>query len=140
MNDSQLDAFRREVNLNLALGALAENDLPVTGDDGSCPVVVALENEALSTVLGRLRAVGGYANLFVRGASGVRMASVIDEQSAVTDTSDDMSSPEDQPGPDATVGMFLDWVERCPGGVRISPAVGHPARARDSKPVVLTGV
>lgn len=56
-----------EVNVNLAHGDLADYDLPVTGDDGGFPVVVALESERLSTLSGRLRAVGGYANVFVRG-------------------------------------------------------------------------
>lgn len=135
-----LDEFRREVNLNLAIGALADVELPVTDDDGGSPVVVALEDEPLSTVLGRLRAVGGYANLFVHGARGVRMASVINESSALVDASDDMTPAGESPGPDATVGMFLDWVEKCPHGVKISAAVGHPAWARDAVPVELTGV
>lgn len=137
MSQSQLDAFRREVNFNLAIGALADVDLPVTGDDGGCPVVVALEEEALSTVLGRLRAVGGYANLFVRGTEGVRMASVIENVSAIADASDDMTPPGEEPGANATVGIFLDWVERCPNGVKISEAVGHPAYARDARNVDL---
>ncbi|MGW5519360.1 hypothetical protein [Nocardia africana] len=137
MSQSQLDAFRREVNFNLALGALADVDLPVTGDDGGCPVVVALEEEALSTVLGRLRAVGGYANLFVRGADGVRMASVIENVSAIADASDDMTPVGEEPGANATVGIFLDWVERCPNGVKITAAVGQPAYARDARNVDL---
>jgi hypothetical protein len=140
MTQAQLDAFRREVNINLAIGALADYELPVTSDDGGCPVVVALEDEALSTVLGRLRAVGGYANLFVRGPSGVRMASVIKEASALIGASDDMTPDGERPDPQATVGMFLDWVERCPHGVKISEAVGQPAWARDAKPVELTSV
>ncbi|TLF75798.1 hypothetical protein [Nocardia cyriacigeorgica] len=138
MNQSLLDAFRREVNFNLAMGALADYELPVTGVDGSCPVVVALEDEALSTLLGRIRAVGGYANLFVRGDGTVRMASVIDESCALVDASDDMTPYGERPDPNATVGMFLDWVQKCPHGVKISNAVGQPAWARDAKPVQLT--
>lgn len=138
MNQSQLDEFRREVNFNLAVGALADFELPVTGDDGGCPVVVALEDEALSIVLGRLKAVGGYANLFVRGADQVRMASVIDSSSALAEASDDMTLDGERPNPDATVGMFLDWVEKCPNGVKLSKAVGHPAYARDARNVELT--
>lgn len=136
MRQSQLDEFRREVNYNLAVGALADFDLPVTSDDGGCPVVVAFEDESLSTVLGRLRAVGGYANLFVRCDEHVRLVSVIDDGAALMEASDDMTGDEG-PGPDATVGMFVDWVERCPHGVKISGAVGHPAYARDAQNVEL---
>lgn len=131
---SRLDDFRREVNHNLAFGALANVDLPVTGDDGCCPVVVALENERLSVVLGRLRAVGGFANLFVKGKGRVRMASVISAECAISDPDDDMTGDE-APGVNATVGMFLDYLERRPNGVILSAAIGHPACARDAHDV-----
>lgn len=137
MNQSQLDKFRREVNLNLAVGALADYDLPVTADDGGRPVVCAIESEPLSTMFGRLRAVGGYANVFVQGVDGVRMASVIDHRSALMEPSDDMTAEGERPGPGATVGMFMDWVETCPNGVKVSDALDKPAWARDSKPVEL---
>ncbi len=67
----QLDEFRRMVTWNLACGALADVTC-VVGDDGGCPVVVALEDEPLWTLLGRLRAVGGFANLFVGSSKRVR--------------------------------------------------------------------
>ena len=71
----QLDEFRRMVTWNLACGALADViHVPVVGDDGGCPVVVALEDEPLWTLLGRLRAVGGFANLFVGSSKRVRDA------------------------------------------------------------------
>lgn len=134
-HQQQLDDFRRRVNLNLACGPLADIDLPVTGDDGGCPVVVALEGERLSVVLGRLRAVGGFANLFVRDDGGrVRMASVVDESCAIGDPDDDMTG-DDRPGADVTVGMFLDYVAQRPCGVLLSAALGHPACARDARTV-----
>jgi hypothetical protein len=132
VGESKLDIFRREVNRNLAFGALADVELPVTSDDGGCPVVVALEEERLSVVLGRLRAVGGFANLFVRGQGRVRMASVIGESCAIAVPDDEMIGDE-SPGPDATVGMFLDYVARRPNGVMLSAAVGQPACARDAR-------
>ncbi|MGV9801348.1 hypothetical protein ACWDTP_25215 [Mycobacterium sp. NPDC003449] len=132
--DPQLDAFRREVNMNLACGALADIVLPVTDDDGGCPVIVAMEDERLSTLLGRIRAVGGFANLFVRGPQQVRMVSVIGESCAIP-VPDDVMTGEDTPGPTATVGMFIDHIERNPNGVAISAAVGHPSCARDARPV-----
>lgn len=143
MSDSQLDAFRREVNINLAVGALADLDLPVTSDNGDFPVVVALEGEPLSIVLGRLRAVGGYANLFVSNTiDRVRLVAVVDSRSAVNDrVADDMTAPGEAPGIDATVGTFVDWLERCPHGVKLSAAVGQPAAfARDAQDVEMSPV
>ena len=126
-----LDDFRREVNLNLGCGALADYVLPVTSDDGGCPVVVALEDERLSVVFGRIRAVGGFANLFVRGKDGaVRAASVLNDVCAIADPDDAMTG-EDAPAPTATIGMFLDYLARRPGGVTISMVIGYPACARD---------
>lgn len=131
-----LDAFRVEVDWNLACGALADQELPVTSDDGDHLVVVALVEEPLSILLGRLRAVGGYANVFVKGQWGVRMVSVIKDDCAIGDPDDDMTPPTERPGANATVGMFLDYLDLCPKGVRISmvnPA--QPPVARDSQKV-----
>lgn len=72
----QLDKFRSQVNRELAIGALTDVDLPVVGDNDSWPVVVALEDEQLSAVLGRVRAAGGRANLFVQGLSQVSLTAV----------------------------------------------------------------
>jgi hypothetical protein len=138
VSESRLDAFRRDVNWHLACGELADFDLPVTDDDGGFPVIVALEDERLSVVLGRLRAVGGFANLFVEGDRRVRMVSVIRTECAIG-TPDDVFDT-DTPSATATVGMFLDYVERNPNGVAISTAVaGHPACARDARTVEFAG-
>lgn len=136
----QLDEFRSQVNVNLGFGPLADVDLPVTGDDGGFPVVVALAGERLSVVLGRLRAVGGFANLFVRDDDGrVRMASVIGEDCAIGDPDDNMTGAE-RPGTDATVGAFLDYVAQQPRGVVLSAAIGHPAWARDARRVEFASI
>jgi hypothetical protein len=141
----QLDQFRQEVNWNLACGPIADADLPVVGVDGDRPVVVALETELLSTLLGRLRAVGGFANLFVRSAKPkrVRMAAVIDQRSAIIEPDEDMTPPADRPGATATVGMFLDYVEQRPRGVAlalISGDANRPALARDAHTVDFAGI
>jgi hypothetical protein len=140
---SQLDEFRQEVNWNLACGALADVQLPVVGVDGNYPVVVALEDEPLSIVLGRLRAVGGFANLFVRGAHRVRAASVIDKRSAIIDDGEDMCAEGEHPGPTATVGMFLDYLAQCPRGIVLSIVSGdadRPALATDARTVEFAGL
>lgn len=131
-----LDAFRAEVDWNLACGALADHELPVTSDDGDHVVVVALAEEPLSILLGRLRAVGGYANLFIKGRERVRMVSVIKVVCAIGEPDDDLTPPGERPGATATVGMFLDYLDHCPNGLRLSmvnPA--QPPVARDSHEV-----
>lgn len=138
MSNAQLDAFRREVNLNLAVGPLGDAELPVTSDDGGHPVIVAFEDEPLSLVLGRLRAVGGFATLFVKCESGVSAVSFMDERCAIPVADDDLSSPGERVGADATVGMFLAYLEQKPGGVILplgSGSSGRPAVARDPRPV-----
>ena len=102
----QLDQLRHEVNLNLAFGAVSDIDL-VTNDEGHCPVVVALDSEPLSAILGRLRAVGGYGTVFSRGKAGVRAVSMLHDQCAIPQPADSLI-----PGPDAEFGMFLDYVAR----------------------------
>lgn len=125
--NGELIEFRDTINQAIAHGQF---DLPVVGEDGIPMVVVALEDEPLFDLLGRLRAVGGNVNLFVRGQGRVRRVSVADQISADT-IPDDMTGQEG-PGPMASVGLFLDYLERRPNGVVLSvvnPA--SPAVARD---------
>lgn len=53
-----------------------------------------------------------------------------------------MSEPDEAPGIDATVGMFVDWLEHCPNGVKLSAAaVGQQdAYARDAQDIELNPV
>ena len=97
-------------------------------------MVVAFEDERSSVLLGRLRAVGGYATLFVKGVKHVRMVSVIGESCAIPTPSDELVGAEST-GPDATVGMFLDYLDHHPNGVAVWAAIGHPACVRDAKTV-----
>lgn len=131
---NRLESFRREVNLNIALG---NAELPVVDDQGHTPVLAALEDELLSTVLGRLRSIGGYANLFVREETGhVHFVAVVDSSSAVAVPDDDLSGPDGAPGPDATIGTFISYLKTQPNGVVLSAdAVGHPATAQDHRNV-----
>ena len=134
----QLDQFRHDIDVSLAYGPLAGFALPVIGDDGGESIVVALADELLSVLLGRLTAVGGYANVFVRDADGrVRFLAVVDESCAIGDADDDMTARDQRPGPSATVGAFVDWVQLCPGGVVISTIVDRPACATDPQTVQL---
>lgn len=132
----QLEQFRREVDVNLERGALVDFELPVTGDDGSFPIVVAFADEPVSTLTARIQEAGGYANVFVKDSQGVRFVSVIEEACAIGDPGDRMVGDE-APGATSTVGMLVAYVERNPNGVTISAALGHPACARDARQVEL---
>ena len=68
--------------------------------------------------------------------AGVRMVSVIKDDCATGDPDDDLTPPAERPGATAIVGMFLDYLDHRPNGVRLSmvnPA--QPAVARDSREV-----
>lgn len=83
----------------------------------------------------------GYANLFVRGASGhVDFVAVVESSSAVAVPDDDLSGPDGVPGPGATIGTFLAYLHTKPNGVTLSAdAVGHPATAQEPKSVEFAG-
>lgn len=142
--ERQLDEFRREVDWNIACGALADVELPVTDDEGGCPVVVALEEEPLFRLLGRLQAVGGYANLFIKGPGPdhrVSTVSIIGEACAIPDADDNMADEGERPDANATVGMFLAYLSTQPGGVTLSiVSVGdRKPRAHDAGTVDFVG-
>jgi hypothetical protein len=132
----QLEQFRHEVDVNLAHGGLADFELPVTGDDGCSPIVVAFADELVSALMERIQSAGGYGNVFVKGDVGVRFVAVIQEACAIGEP-DDIMVDDEAPGATSTVGMLLDYVERNPNGVIISAVLGHPACARDARQVEL---
>lgn len=132
----KLEQFRRAVDVNLERGAFVDFQLPVTGDDGSFPIVVAFADEPVSALTARIQAAGGYANVFVKDDRGIHFVSVIEEACAIGDPGDRMVGDE-APGATSTIGMLLAYVERHPNGVTISAALGHPACARDARQVEL---
>jgi predicted transcriptional regulator len=131
-----LEQFRHEVEINLENGALADFELPVTGNDGSKPIVVALADELVSTLTERIQSAGGYANVFVKDGRRVRFVSLIEEACAIGEPDDTMVGDE-APRATSTIGMLLDYVERQPNGVTISAMLGHPACARDARQLEL---
>lgn len=130
----RLDQFRSEINYNLALGILANEQLPVVDDRGEVPVVAALGGERLAVLLRRVAAVGGYANVFIDNGDAVRVLSFIDESCAIESAeAEDLASDDNRPGADATVSMFLAYLELKPRGVRLPADI--PARERAYVPV-----
>ncbi|ONI64924.1 hypothetical protein CSIV_09470 [Microbacterium sp. CSI-V] len=128
---SELDKFRNSININLAVGALADEELPVVNNDGHHPVVAALSNELLAVLLGRIEKVGGYANVFVSSENRVTMLAFIDSSCAIgAAEAEDLASDGERPGVDATVETFLDYLMMKPNGVRL------PARLDDERPFI----
>jgi hypothetical protein len=135
----QLEQFRDEIDVSLAHGVLADFELPVTGDDGCSPIVVAFADELVSALTERIESAGGYGNVFVKAKPGdvhVRFVAFIQEACAIGEP-DDIMVGDEAPGATSTVGMLLDYVERNPNGVTISAVLGHPACARDARQVEL---
>lgn len=116
---ARLDAFRRDVNLSLAVGELADVDLEVVNSEGKSPVVVALDEERLEVVLRRVQNAGGFANLFVKGPGVVRRASFIDARSALGEAGADDLTGAQRPSGQTTIGMFLDYAALHDEGVNL---------------------
>lgn len=132
---AELDAFRHEINLELAIGDLANSPLPVVNNDGDAPVVVALAEERLSVLLARVRNVGGYANVFIRLPGGHSRIAIIDVAGALDPTAaENFASAADRPSANASVGMFLDYLRTRPNGVRIPARLGDDDSAVVGQP------
>lgn len=123
----RLDRFRRSVHTNLALGALADQELPVVDNEGNFPIVVALEDERLAVLMRRVSNVGGYATAFVDREASVQVLSFIDSSCSIdADAAEDLASDDARPGATATVGMFVDYLTMKPHGVRLPSKVDDP--------------
>lgn len=132
---SAIEEFRLDVMTNVATGALK---LDVVDAEGRTPVVVALDEEQLATLMLRVANIGGYANVFSRGTSGVRQVSVIRAESSLYERdADDMTI--EMPSGAVTIGAFLDYVATQKNGVTVPAILKHDTGAmlRDAKAVQL---
>lgn len=129
----ELEQFRRDVGVYLDRAALTD-ELPVTGDDGSFPIVVAFADEPVSTLFSRIQAAGDYANVFVKDGRDVHSISFVLEACAIGDPDERMVGDE-APSGNSTVGLLLAYVARHPNGVTVSVALGHSACARNARQV-----
>lgn len=131
--DHELLRFTNEVMFNVALDDL----VTVTNDEGVLSVVACLDTEPLSVLLDRVAASGGYATVFSQsrladdGSYTVRRAEFIDSRCALEQGAEQMLD-EDAPNADATVGLFLDYLETQPCGVVIPARLGMRVEAATS--------
>ncbi|RPE77865.1 MULTISPECIES: hypothetical protein [unclassified Frondihabitans] len=120
--NTALDDFRLEIDILIALGG---RQLTVRDNNGECPVVAALEEERLPVLLRRVESVGGYANVFTKGrGSSIRHFVVMDATGALDVRGAETMLDAEQPSPESTVGMFVDYLSRQKAGVLL------PARLR----------
>ena len=103
--------------------AVNRQKLPVTNENGARPIVVALDDELISDVFARVRAVGPKANLFVELAASKperpkkRVVLVIASVGARTARERLIS---DQPMHEkTTIGMVVEYVLQAPEGVQM---------------------
>lgn len=116
----RLRSFRKEVDLSLVFGPLADVGLPVVDDHGQRMVVVALGDERLGVLLRRIAQTGGNANVFVKGADDeVVRLSVINDPCALDSNSADDMTGDARPSLQATVAVFVDYLRTQRSGVRI---------------------
>lgn len=118
-----LDEFRAALNLSLAVGELSDFELLVTDVSGDKPVVVALANERLEVLLGRLRSVGGFANVFVldreQPGGPVSYVPALPIESVIDTSWVETLSSDEKPSPHASIGMFLEFLKLNPAGVSV---------------------
>lgn len=113
--DPRLDTFRRSVLKAVGMSGI---DLPVVNDQGQRQIVVALEDEPFNLLTERLKAAGGYANVFILTPKGTVNVTVIKQECSLMPRScEHISMPI---GTDSSVGMFLEYLEHHPEGVAVT--------------------
>lgn len=89
--------------------------LPAVNDLGRQFIVTALGEEPVSALFARVRAAGGYANVFISTRGSVVLLPFIRKEGAFeTGEEADLSMPVNA---DSTVDMFLDYCEVHPEGI-----------------------
>jgi hypothetical protein len=118
------EELRSELSINV-LHDLAVNprNLPVTRDDGTRPIVVALGDEFLRDVFARVRACGEKANLFVELAANGDdrdVDEVVLFVATVGSTREPRIEDFDEPVPaQTTIGEMAEYVLTAPDGVQM---------------------
>lgn len=100
MDLSERDAAIRRVMRTVARYG-ARNSLPVTNDDGTSPMVIALPKDSMSDVHDRVVRAGGHANVFVAYEEDIALVVLRCEHTEIED---------DHPGdlhPDIEIDMFI---------------------------------
>lgn len=98
--------------------AVHRRKLPIVSADGSRPVVVALDEELLATVVGRVKQCGGSANLFVELAHDeVVLLSVSDAAKHARRAEVFSTEPMNE---NVTIGMLATYASTAPDGIQVT--------------------
>lgn len=110
----ELANFRIEVNQNLARGEF-DHMLVVKDEHGEYPVVTALGNEPLSLLLERVSALGGRANIFVKGSEGVSFILADYPEDGVQPL--DLSDGAQWASGESAIDIFLQYLRTQKNGI-----------------------
>lgn len=109
----ELANFNIEVNANIAAGNV-DGVLTVTNENGEYPIVAALGCEPLSLLVERISALGGNANVFVKGKDGISF--IIAERYTGKGHPVDLSDTDEWGSGMSDIDMFLDYLRlQCDG-------------------------
>lgn len=115
---SSLDERRRVLTARVLHDlAVHRKDLPIIMHDGTHPIVVAVDDELLSTVARRIKDSGGSANLFI-GMTGNEIVLLSVSDSATGSEKAELFSDEPM-HEGVTIGMLATYVSMAPEGVQV---------------------
>lgn len=118
-----------EINLDIAIAAgMFDQSITVQNQHGAYPIVAALADEQLYYLNERIRACGGYANVFVLDHDKISVIHSMKTDSVPSDAED---FTELRNG-GSSVGMFLAYLKRHPEGVCIPAKLEMGVDARMS--------
>lgn len=110
----ELANFNIEVNANIAAGNV-DDVLAVTDENGEYPVVTALGCEPLSLLVERVSAIGGRANVFVKGRD--RVSFIAADRYEGNGNPVDLSDTDEWESGSSDIDMFLDYLRMQHDGV-----------------------
>lgn len=98
--------------------------LPVVGDDGTRPVVIALPDDDLKTVFERVEAFGGRANVFVAFPDWLALIEFI------AGSGDPHSAPVQRVHEAASMAMYVEFLKLHDSPVSVSVSASAQATAQ----------
>lgn len=110
----ELTSFETSLDIAIAAG-MFEQSITVQNQHGAYPIVAALGDEQLYYLNERIRACGGYANVFVLDHDRISVIHSV-KMDGVPPEADDFT---DLRNGESSVGMFLAYLKRHPEGVCI---------------------